>query len=499
MAYQFFHIETYSEAPKRVHGSKDHFNTAEQVEEEARRTPAWSEHVTSPMPFVQVGGTLKIDDFIALRRKRVAEIRETVTAKDGTSYTRSLRKDAATLYTEIHSHPIKSADYIAAPDEHIAEVQRWKQHLLRDFRKRMPRDIQFTAVLHADETHLHIHILAFNAGDAKLDANKLHAGKRAGAEYREASGSDAIVSLPRPDLLERPSKPKKPRPSKNRATQKKNNVGYAEEVAAWEAECAPIDAENSRRLEVWGAANRAHLKAARDARGTNGATKAYVAAMRKVQDDYYEAVGKPCGLLRHGPRQARKSTKQYVAEQKQAKLMADEMGRLDRQRQEQDAKAAALVAREAGITAEENALAKREAGHEAELAVRAKALDDQRATLFRAEAEMRNALAAKAEALEEKEKELRSREAELTGAMDAMGQVLDAVENGAAEVVGGKLYMPKLPGFFRRMATPAVQDTPSSPIIGLVRRFLWLIVRTQSRLGGNAPDADSHQNHGPGW
>lgn len=498
MAYQFFHIETYSEAPKRVHGTEDHFNTAEQVEEEARRTPAYSEHVPTPMPYIHVGGTLTIDELIALRRKRVAEIRETVTAKDGTSYTRSLRKDAATLYTEIHSHPIKSADYIAAPDEHIAEVQRWKQHLLRDFRKRMPKDIQFTAVLHADEVHLHIHILALNAGDRKLDASKLHAGKKAAAEYREANGSDAIASLPKPDLEERPKKPKKPRPSKNRVTQKKNDARHAEEVAAWEAECAPIDAKNAERLKIWELENAAHLKAARDARGTNGATKVYNTAMRKVQDDYHEAVGKPCGLLRHGPRQARKSTKQYAAEQKQAKLMADEMGRLDRQRQEQAASATALAAREADVAAAETALVERQGAHEVEVAAGMKALDDQRLALARAEDEMQKTLAAKAEALEEKEKELRSREAELTVAVEAMDQVLDAVENGAAEVVGGKLYMPKLPGFFRRLATPAAQDTPPSLMMGFVRRFLRLIVRTQSRLGGNAPDADSYQDHGPG-
>lgn len=495
MAYQFFHVETYSEAPKKVRGTTDHFNTAEQVEEEARRTPAYSEHVATPMPVAQVGGTLKIDDFIAQRRKRVAEIREEVTAKNGATYSRSLRKDAATLYTEIHSHPIRSADYLSAPDDHLAEVGRWKQHLLRDFRRRMPPDIQFTAVLHADEAHLHIHILAFNAGDPKLDANKLHAGKRAAAEYRGTNGSDAITSLPKPDLEERPKKPKKPRPSKNRVTQKKNDAQHAEEVAAWEAECAPIDAENARRLEEWEEKNKAHLKAARDARGTNGATNAYSAAMRKVQDDYYDAVGKLCGLLRHGPRQARKSTKQYSAEQKQAKLMAEEMERLERQRQEQAASATALAAREAGVVAAETALAERRAAHEVEVAAGMKALEDQRAALARADDEVQKSLAAQAKAQSEKENELRSREAELTGAMDAMGQVLDAVESGEAEVVDGDIHMPKWPSFLQRMVGSAAEDAPSAPVMKLVRRFLQLVVRgREAAQGAEGPQV---QDDGP--
>lgn len=495
MAYQFFHIETYSEAPKKVRGTTDHYNTAEQVEEEARRTPAYSEHVATPMPYIHVGGTLKIDDFIAHRRKRVAEIREEVTAKNGTSYTRSLRKDAATLYTEIHSHPIKSADFIAAPDDHLAEVERWKQHLLRDFWKRMPKGVQFTAVLHADEAHLHIHILAFNAGDPKLDANKLHAGKRRAAEYRKFNDSDAIASLPRPNLLERPKKPKKLRPSKNRVTQKKNDAQHAEEVAVWEAECALIDAENARRLEDWEEKNAAHLKAARDARGTNGATKAYNAAMRKVQDDYYEAVGKPCGLLRHGPRQARKSTKQYSAEQRQAKLMAEDMERLERQRQEQAASATALAAREAGVVVAETALAERQAAHEAEVAARMKALDDQRVAPARADAEMQKSLAAQAKAQSEKENELRSREAELTGAMDTMGQVLDAIENGEAEVVDGGLHMPRWPNFVRRVLAPAEEDKPSTPVMKLVRRFLQLVVRGREAMQG--AEGPAVQDDGP--
>lgn len=500
MAYQFFHIETYSERPKRVKGSKDHYNSAGQVLEEARRTARHSTHVATPLPPAQLPGTMPIDALIARRRELLAGVVETVTAKGGATYTRRLREDAATLYTEIHSHPIRSADYVADPGAHEAEVGRWLRHLTRDFRQRMPEGIAFTAVMHLDESHLHVHILAVHAADPKLDANKLHAGKRAGAEYRETCGSDAIASLPEPDLLARPKKPKKPRPSKNRATQKKNDASHAEEIAAWEAECALIDAENARRLEVWEAENAAHIKAVRDARGTNGATKAYNAAMRKLQDDYHEAVGKPCGLLRIGPRLTRKSTKEHAAEKRQAKAVAEELERLDHQRREQEANAVAFAAHEAGLAATKEALANREAAHEAEVTAMAKAFDEERAALSRAEAEARKAHAARTKAHEEKEKELRHREAELTGAVEAMDQILDAVESGEAEVTNGKLHMPKWPNFLRRMAEPMIEGTSPSPVMNVVRRFLKLIVRTQIGLGGSRSAMDSRRNDDrPGW
>ncbi|WP_156477455.1 hypothetical protein [Falsihalocynthiibacter arcticus] len=50
--------------------------------------------------------------------------------------------------------------------------------------------------LHLDEGHVHVHILAMNTADRKLDANKLHAGKVAAAVHRDESVSGAIPSLP---------------------------------------------------------------------------------------------------------------------------------------------------------------------------------------------------------------------------------------------------------------------------------------------------------------
>jgi len=186
----------------------------------------------------------------------------------------------------------------------------------------MPKGVDFTAVLHLDESHVHIHILAMNTPDPKLDANKLHAGKVAAARWRDANESDVIAPLPKPELVTRPLKPKKRRPSKNRQTQAKHDAEHIAAVAAWEQACAPIDATNAELMVAWEARNKDHIRAARQKRGKAGVQRAYDAAMKKLQDDYYEAVGKQCGLLRFGPRQARKSTKVYNAEKEQARRSA---------------------------------------------------------------------------------------------------------------------------------------------------------------------------------
>lgn len=121
MAYQFVHIETYSEQSTPVKGSKDHFNSADQVLGEAARDPQYSTHVDFPLPPKQFFGTLTLSDFRDKYVQLRAALKETVTRTNGTTYERKLRRDSATLYTEIHSHPLKSSALMADPDTHAAE------------------------------------------------------------------------------------------------------------------------------------------------------------------------------------------------------------------------------------------------------------------------------------------------------------------------------------------------------------------------------------------
>lgn len=116
MAYQFIHVETYSESPKKVKGTEDHFNSAAQVLGEAMRRPEYSIHVENPGRVYRLGGTMSVDELRAKRASLMNDLKETVSRKNGTKYRRKLRKDAATLYTEIHSHPLPAADYLNAPD-----------------------------------------------------------------------------------------------------------------------------------------------------------------------------------------------------------------------------------------------------------------------------------------------------------------------------------------------------------------------------------------------
>lgn len=494
MAYQFFHIETYSEQPKPVKGSKDHFNSAAQVEGEAARDPLYSEHVDIPLPPMQLAGTLTIADFRAKRAELLANITETVTSKNGTTYTRGLRKDAATLYTEIHSHPLTSEEFMANPDAHAATVRDWGVRVMADFKARMPEGIDYTCVLHLDEGHVHIHILAMNTADPKLDANKLHAGKVAAAVHREENVSDAIEALPKPELAKRPNKPKKSRPSKNRTTQKKNDASQAVAVTAWEAECAEIDAANDGLITAWEAENKLHLTEGRQKRGRPSVQTAYIAAMKKLQDDYYEAVGKPCGLLRIGPRLARKSTKEYAAEKKQATRLAAEAVRLEEQREAQALKEAELIARADELASVGADLAERETTHKANVEAANNVLEQERASIKVAKVEDEKVHKNREKGLVEKEYDLLHREAELTEAVEAMSEIFEAVEAGEAEIVNGKLSMPRWPDIVSRMQG-GDRDQVSSPIRKLINGFTRLVVRLSKRMQGS--DTPEVHDEGP--
>ncbi len=60
MSYQFIHIETYSEAAKKVSSTDGHFNSAAQVLGEALREPEYFKHVEEPGSVYKVGGTMSV-------------------------------------------------------------------------------------------------------------------------------------------------------------------------------------------------------------------------------------------------------------------------------------------------------------------------------------------------------------------------------------------------------------------------------------------------------
>ncbi len=522
MAFQFVHIETYSEQPKAVKGAPDQFNSAEQVLGEAAREGHFSQHVENPQEAIQLmyAGSISLADLWEKRAALLAGIRETVTSANGKTYTRRLRADAATLYTEIHSHPMTRQEMRADPDNKY-QIAHWAARIVRDFTARMPDGIDWTVVLHPDESHVHIHILAINTPDPKLDANKLHVGKCAAARWRDCNDSDVIAPLPKPELIPRPLKPRKERPSKNRQTQAKRDARHAEAVVAWEESCLPIDAENTDRISQWETANTEHIKAARQLRGKSGVQRAFNDEMKAFQDRYYEAVGKYCSLLRVGPHLARKSTKAYAADKAQAKHIAETLAEsertkeqlleqrkgLERQQAElsqihhqQKIRQESLQAREERLIADQTELARREDMIRKKVKVARQDVERERSEIAAAQHEKEQQLAGQAAALKKKEHELvqtaialKNQRKEFDDAVEAMDEVLTAVESGETTVDGGKLNFQRMPAFLHGMRNIAPEQR--SPIQKLVGRFINVINRVQQGIDamrfGRGADNDS--------
>ncbi len=425
MAYQFIHIETYSRAQTKVKGTDNHFNSAAQVFGEARRVPRYSGHVEQVGKVYRLGGTHSVSQLEARHTALLKDLKERVTRKDGSTYERKLRKDAATLYTEIHSHPLPTSTFLADKKTHGPEIQKWIKLALEDFQARMPVGIEWTAVMHVDESHVHFHILAINPKDPKLDANKLHAGKAAAAKLRKALDTPtAVTALPKPELQKRPRKPKQPRPSKNRETQRKNKIKREAQLANWERECRDVEAHNAALLADWNTANAAHLISARKQRGAIPEKVAYTTAMKALQDRYYEQVGKPCGLLRDGPRAERLSAVEYGARQKNAQRLAADIETIEKDRERVD--------------------------HEIDMVEDIKARHADSLT------------------------DLSQKQAEFDDGLDAMETLITQLETGEATVSDGAIQMQKPPRFLKHL----FQKKPDeSRTVGLFRRLCKLIVR----------------------
>lgn len=531
MAYQFVRIETYCPKPMPVPHSDDQFNSTEQVFLEAERDERYAQHVPDPEPPIPIigFGSIPVAQLRKLHDTRRAKIRETVTNPDGTTYQRGLKSDFPTLYTEIHSHPMTAADYKAASREEKGRVQRWAKLALSDFAKRMPQGVEFAAVLHLDEGHVHFHILAVNMADPKLSANKLHAGKIAAEEWRRSNGhAETLTGLPKPMLQARPNKPKKPKPSKTPATQKKRDAAHGAAVAEWESACGRIEAENTAALEAWKAENNVHLRKLRKERkGKAGDIEAYETALAAFQDRYYETVGKRCGLLRKGPGTERLSSKQYHARKGHARTVADQEAAMKTTAARQGAERAQIIA-DTNTMVREKAMI---AHQEGEVDAMAQALAEREFEMSRREAALRAAedsLKKKEHKQAEKEKTLAGREveteqrdaqlnvdherfaqqkqtfereitervavldgweqaiavqvAEVNDAVAALADMVEQFERGHLRLDGDRIVFDRHHPFLRRAAT--TERTQLSPVQRLAVRFVRVLKSALVAMSG---------------
>jgi len=319
----------------------------------------------------------------------------------------------------------------------------------------MPKGIDWVAVMHLDESHVHFHILAINTNDPKLDANKLHAGKAAAAKKREAlEKPSAVPALPKPELKKRPKKPKQLRPSKNRETQRKNKIKREAQLAKWEAACAEVAAYNKRLTEDWEAQNAEHLSQARKTRGPIPEKQAYSEALSDLQDRYYEQVGKPCGLLRDGPRKERLSTVQYHQRKQTAKKISEDLEKAETTRLELTSK-------------------KRQAEEHAGQALK----------IIAKNKKMTNQLAAE--------------KAEFDEGITALTELVDQIDAGRANITDNGINMANPPSFLRRLFAP---EPPKTKTTNLFRKFIKVLKSAvQTRQAAVEPETLPEDPHEPGF
>ncbi|WP_282602220.1 Mob protein [Paracoccus sp. PARArs4] len=495
MSYQFVHIECYSAKPRQAMRGSDHFNSAEQVFAEAAREARYSAHVPSPRPAQQFAGTRSVEELRALWRSLTAntKVMQPSGKGDNKLHSQRLRSNANTLYTEIHSHPARVEDIWGGKSPELKqEVEAWIDRAVSHFEKRMPPGVEYAVALHTDEAHVHFHILALNVGDPKLNANKLHAGKAAAERVRESEeATTPTPGLPRPELEPRPRKPKKFKPSKNRKTQARNEVAYREKIAAWEAECVACEARNDALLADWRERNKAHQQEHRRTRGRTAENKAYNAALRALQDDYHAQVGAPSGLLRDGPRKARKTTRQHAAEKETAKRLAkvmqsqksDHETNLRFAQQNADDEAANAQTR-AALEAWELDLARTEA----RLIAGNRALRDQKA-LHAREAEAREA------ALRAREEAVSASEQDLQNAFEGLNAIMTGLEDGSVTVADNRITGR---GLGSQLRSAFAADAPRTPGHSLLRRFVRFVIRSWNAIetrGG--PEIEHDYRDGP--
>jgi hypothetical protein len=327
--------------------------------------------------------------------------------------------------------------------------------------------------VHLAEAQVHFHILGVNLADPKMSANNLHAGKIAAEKWRQENGSSTTLeALPRPLLASRPNKPRKPRPSKNRTTQAKRDAAHAVAVSAWEADCAEVEIANATAVAEWEVENAVHLQAGRKARKAKvEEVDAYQSAMVAFQDRYFEAVGKPCGLLRNGPGTERLSTKQYAARKTRAREMADQ-------------------------DAAQRAMAERNAEEAKRLKDSVDRLNADRQALEAAQDAHEKRVMAQEDELRTREQKVEAMEQEMAHGIEAIGDLVVQAETGEFSIENGKTSLARMPKFIERLF--GTEEEKRSPVQSLFAKVVGLLHRVVSaRVAEDPSERGENEIRGP--
>jgi hypothetical protein len=181
MGFQFAHVESYSRS-----GSRGGGHTVAEIIAEARRSPDACLHVATPKSPVLVYGCglteleRRHDDLVISAKETLASGKQ-----------RAVRKDTASLFTCILSHPA-TPEECRADSATKAAVQAWA----KDSVKWLRRDLEVrggileTVVMHVDESHIHLHAYGLHSSG---HADRLHPGKiakKTAVDAALASGQD---------------------------------------------------------------------------------------------------------------------------------------------------------------------------------------------------------------------------------------------------------------------------------------------------------------------
>lgn len=243
---QFFHLQTFSRK------TNPEGQSIAQVLGEARREPAFSQHISDPKPANLIFGC-SLDELEARHSEMIEANKIPVKMKDGSTRYRAIRTDRHTLATAVASYPVPR-ELIERDPQEKALYERWRQLNIEHLQRLWGANF-LSAIEHVDEEYPHIH------------------------------GYALPLELEVPVVCDA----------------RELNPAYAEKrnVLDWEE-----DAHDPKVV----------LKLA---------NKAYRAKGAEMQDDYYNYVGAPSGLLRDGPRRKRLSRKEYIEQREQARMASD--------------------------------------------------------------------------------------------------------------------------------------------------------------------------------
>ncbi|MGH1411857.1 MAG: hypothetical protein ACRBB0_00090 [Pelagimonas sp.] len=117
MAYQFFHIETYSTAQTKVKGTDNRFSSSARVFGEARRAPKYSGNVGKAGKVYRLGGKESVAQLKFRHTALQKDLKETINRKDGSTYEHKLL-NILTRLPSLHCQSLSCKTALKSPNNH---------------------------------------------------------------------------------------------------------------------------------------------------------------------------------------------------------------------------------------------------------------------------------------------------------------------------------------------------------------------------------------------